>query len=217
MGQIIRLASVWAAAFAVRLLYVVQSQQSPFYDFPLVDAKTYVQAATAMALGDWVGNSQPFWQPPLYPHFLGVLFALFEPGFTLPRLVQAALGATICLQVYWLGRRVFSSAVAWCAAALAVFYAPFVFFEGEFLPPVLAILLNLSALLALLWAVEGQIRRLLLPGLLFGLSALCVANLAVHACGCRLAFLCMPGLVRAPAVVAPGGIAVGRGLGRRAS
>ena len=177
MGQIIRLASVWAAAFAVRLLYVVQSQQSPFYDFPLVDAKTYVQAATAMALGDWVGNSQPFWQPPLYPHFLGVIFALFEPGFTLPRLVQAALGATICLQVYWLGRRVFSSAVAWCAAGLAVFYAPFVFFEGEFLPPVLAILLNLSALLALLWAVEGQIRRLLLPGLLFGLSALCVANI----------------------------------------
>ena len=177
MGQITRLASIWAAAFAVRLLYVVQSQQSPFYDFPLVDAKTYVQAATAMALGHWSGDGQPFWQPPLYPHFLGVLFAFFEPDFTLPRLVQAALGATICLLIYWLGRQVFSAKVAWCSAGLAVFYGPFIFFEGELLPPVVAILLNLSALLALLWAIEGQLRRLLLPGLLLGLSALCVANI----------------------------------------
>lgn len=176
MGQIAGLASVWVAAFAVRLLYIVQSQQSPFYDFPLVDAKTYVQAATAMALGHWGGDG-PFWQPPLYPHFLGLLYALFEPGFTLPRLVQAALGSTICLLLYWLGKRVFSPVVGWWAAGLAVFYGPFVFFEGEFLPPVLAILLNLLALLSLLWAGEGRSRWLLLPGLLFGLSALCIANI----------------------------------------
>lgn len=168
-----KLALVWGAAFALRLLYIFQSQRSPFYDFPLVDAKTYTQAAAAMALGHF--GDQPFWQPPLYPHFLGALYALFEPSFTLPRLVQAALGATLCLLIFRLGR-VFSPAVGYWAAGLAACYGPFIFFEGELLPPALALPLNLLALWALLWAVEGRQRRLLLPGFLFGLSALCVAN-----------------------------------------
>ena len=168
-----KLALVWGAAFALRLLYIFQSQRSPFYDFPLVDAKTYTQAAAAMAIGHF--GDQPFWQPPLYPHFLGALYALFEPSFTLPRLVQAALGATLCLLIFRLGR-VFSPAVGYWAAGLAACYGPFIFFEGELLPPALALPLNLLALWALLWAVEGRQRRLLLPGFLFGLSALCVAN-----------------------------------------
>lgn len=168
-----KLALVWGAAFALRLLHLFQSQRSPFYDFPLVDAKTYAQAAAAMALGHF--GDQPFWQPPLYPHFLGALYALFEPNFTLPRLVQAALGATLCLLIFRLGR-VFSPAVGYWAAGLAACYGPFIFFEAELLPPALALPLNLLALGALLWAVEGRARRLLLPGFLFGLAALCVAN-----------------------------------------
>ena len=168
-----KLALVWGAAFALRLLYIFQSQRSPFYDFPLVDAKTYTQAAAAMALGHF--GDQPFWQPPLYPHFLGVLYALFEPSFTLPRLVQAALGATLCLLIFRLGR-VFSPAVGYLAAGLAACYGPLIFFETELLPPALALVLNLFALWALLWAVEGRPQRLLLPGFLFGLAALCVAN-----------------------------------------
>ena len=168
-----KLALVWGAAFALRLLYIFQSQRSPFYDFPLVDAKTYTQAAAAMALGHF--GDQPFWQPPLYPHFLGALYALFEPSFTLPRLVQAALGATLCLLIFRLGR-VFSPAVGYLAAGLAACYGPFIFFEAELLPPALALVLNLLALWALLWAVEGRPQRLWLPGFLFGLAALCVAN-----------------------------------------
>ena len=168
-----KLALVWGAAFALRLLYIFQSQRSPFYDFPLVDAKTYTQAAAAMALGHF--GDQPFWQPPLYPHFLGALYALFEPSFTLPRLVQAALGATLCLLIFRLGR-IFSPTVGYLAAGLAACYGPFIFFEAELLPPILALLLNLLALWALLWAAGGRTQRLLLPGFLFGLSALCVAN-----------------------------------------
>ncbi len=168
-----KLALVWGAAFALRLLYIFQSQRSPFYDFPLVDAKTYTQAAAALALGHF--GDQPFWQPPLYPHFLGVLYALFEPSFTLPRLVQAALGATLCLLIFRLGC-VFSPAVGYLAAGLAACYGPFIFYEAELLPPALALVLNLLALWGLLWAAEGRPRRLLWPGFLFGLAALCVAN-----------------------------------------
>ena len=175
MEQRARLVVLWGAAFGLRLLHVLQSQQSPFYDFPLIAAQTYTQAATAIALGQWHGGDQVFWQPPLYPYFIGILYALFDPGFTLPRIVQAALGATNCLLVFWLGKRVFAPVVGWIAAVGAALYGPLVFFEGEFLPSALALPLNLLVLLTLLRAVEEE-RRLWLPGFLLGLSALCVAN-----------------------------------------
>ena len=64
---------LWLAALGIRLLYVEQSQTSPFFDYPLVDAKTYADAAERMGvLGHWDGGDAPFWQPPLYPYFLGI-------------------------------------------------------------------------------------------------------------------------------------------------
>ena len=36
MEQRARLVVLWGAAFGLRLLYVLQSEQSPFYDFPLI-------------------------------------------------------------------------------------------------------------------------------------------------------------------------------------
>ena len=165
-------------AFGLRYLYVSQSEASPFFDFPQVDAKTYTQAATQMAVdGHWRGDPTPFWQPPLYPYFLGLVFALFGPDYYIARLVQAVLGSANCVLIYFLGRRIFSSAVGFAAAGLAAIYGPLIFFDAEFLPPVLAVFLDLLLLLSLLWAASGGYLRLLVPGVLFGLAALCVANI----------------------------------------
>ena len=164
------------AALGLRCLYVYQSDASPFFDFPQVDAKTYTQAATRMAVdGHWLGDPTPFWQPPLYSYFLGLVFALLGPDYYIPRLVQAVLGAVNCVLIYFLGRRIFSGAVGLAAAGLAAMYGPLLFFDAEFLPPVLAVLLDLLVLLSLPWAISG--RRRLVSGLLFGLAALCVANI----------------------------------------
>ena len=104
-------------AFGLRCLYVYQSEASPFFDFPQVDAKTYTQAATRMAVdGHWLGDPTPFWQPPLYPYFLGLVFTLFGPDYYIARLVQAVLGSVNCVLIYFLGRRIFSSAVGFAAA-----------------------------------------------------------------------------------------------------
>ena len=43
--------------------------------------------------GHWLGDLSPFWQPPLYPYFLGLVFALFGPDYYIARLVQAVLGS----------------------------------------------------------------------------------------------------------------------------
>ena len=166
------------AALGLRCLYVYQSDASPFFDFPQVDAKTYTQAATRMAVdGHWQGDPTPFWQPPLYAYFLGLVSALFGPDYYIPRLVQAVLGAVNCVLIYFLGRRIFSGAVGLAAAGLAAIYGPLLFFDAEFLPPVVAVFLDLLLLLSLPWAISGGYLRRLVPGLLFGLAALCVANI----------------------------------------
>ena len=91
--------------------------------------------------------------------------------------MQAVLGSVNCVLIYFLGRRLFSSAVGFAAAGLAAIYGPLIFFDAEFLPSVLAVFLDLLLLLSLLWATSGGYLRRLVPGLLFGLAALCVANI----------------------------------------
>ena len=52
--------------------------------------------------------------------------------------------------LYLIGRRVFSPGVGLAAGLIASVYGPLLYFEGELLPPVLGILLNLGLLLLLL-------------------------------------------------------------------
>ena len=166
-----------AAALTLRLVYLLQADDSPLFFHPIVDARTYVRAALHLAEGQWLGPPQPFWQPPLYPYFLAGSFALFGENYHLPRLVQALSGTAVCLLVFHLGRRAFSPAAGWIAAGAAALYGPFLYFEGELLPASLAVFLNALALTTLLWAAAGRATgRWLAAGLLLGLAALNVPS-----------------------------------------
>ena len=91
--------------------------------------------------------------------------------------MQALSGTAVCLLVLHLGRRAFSPAAGWIAAAAAALYGPFLYFEGELLPASLAVFLNALALTALLWAADARSTgRWLAAGLLLGLAALNVPS-----------------------------------------
>ena len=165
------------AALCVRLVYLLQADDSPLFYHPIVDARTYVRTALHLAEGQGLGPPHPFWQPPLYPYFLAGSYALFGEGYHLPRLLQAVSGTAACLLVFHLGRRAFSPAAGWIAAGAAAVYGPFLYFEGELLPAALAVFLNALALTALLWAAAGRSTgRWLAAGLLLGLAALNVPS-----------------------------------------
>ena len=166
------------AGLLVRLWYIGEIDSSPLFAVPVVDARTYVEDAHYLGAESWAGRPEPFWQPPLYPYFLALLFGLFGEGYYLPRLVQALLGAAICVLVYLIGRRVFPPAVALGAGLAAVFYGPLIYFGGELLPTLLAIFLDLLLLLVLVSRPPGPGRWPWLGlGVLLGLSALAVANI----------------------------------------
>ena len=53
-------------ALAVRLVYAWDLRGNPFFDAPVVDAKTFLDQALAIAAGDLWGGADAFWQSPGY-------------------------------------------------------------------------------------------------------------------------------------------------------
>ncbi len=168
-------------ALGLRLFYLSELSTSPLFSVPVVDARTYVDDARYLSEVSWAGRPTPFWQPPLYPYLLGLLFSLSGENYYLPRLLQALFGALICGCTYLLGLRLFPPAVALGAGLAASCYGPLIYFGGELLPTIPALLLDLALLLLLLTAPLKQRWPWLLAGLGLGLAALAVSNILLFA------------------------------------
>ena len=87
--------AVWVAAAALRCLYLWQIHAAPFYDLRLGDAEAYHIWAQRIANGDWLGPGV-FYQAPLYPYFLAIVYRIFNDSVTTVRVIQALVGAGSC-------------------------------------------------------------------------------------------------------------------------
>ena len=176
--------ALFAFALLWRALYLHQiAAESPFFDAPVADAHGYFQQAelfaTTLSLGD-----EPYRQPPLYPAVLGILYWLFGANFYAFRLIQFTLGALGVVLLYLIGKRVFSPGVGLLAGAVAALYGPLIYFDGELLPPVLAILVNSSLVLFLLRAdTVRQLWSCLAAGLLLGVAGLVAPEVLLFGLG----------------------------------
>jgi 4-amino-4-deoxy-L-arabinose transferase-like glycosyltransferase len=164
-------AVVFVVALAVRLAHVLALRASPYFARPVLDAETYYWAARALAAGEgWA--ERVYWQPPGYPYFLAAVLRVAGPGFLAPRLVQAVLGALTAALTCALGARVFGSAVGLGAGLVVALYGLLIYYDAEFLPPSLAISLQMATLWAAARAPdECGGRGWCLTGLLGGLTA----------------------------------------------
>lgn len=89
------------------------------------------------------------------------------------RIVEALLGVAAILVVFALGNRLGGRATGLLAAFAVAVYPPFIHSTGELMSEPPAILTLPAAVLAFLWAGEQErLRAWLLPGLLFGLTAM---------------------------------------------
>ena len=175
---------VFALALALRVAYILEADASPLFEHPAVDAKTYTHHAQRLAAGNWLGIGEgPFWQPPLYPYFLGVVKVLFpESFFYAVRFVQALLGALVCAMSWWIGRALFNPAVGLLAGIGAALCGPLIFFDGELLPASLAAFVDLLALVVLLRVWRRPSRwGFLGAGAAFGVGALAVPTVLTFA------------------------------------
>ena len=120
---------IFAVALTVRLLHVWQIRRSPFFDVLMGDANGYDQWARRLADGDWIG-SDVFYQAPLYPYFLGVVYSLFGRDLLIVRIVQALIGSASCALLAMAGARFFSPRIGWIAGLGLALWAPAIFFDG---------------------------------------------------------------------------------------
>src|SRR4051812_15199714 len=69
-------AAIFALALLIRLVHVWQLRASPFFDVLMGDARGYDEWARRIAGGEWIGRDV-FYQAPLYPYFLAVIYKVF--------------------------------------------------------------------------------------------------------------------------------------------
>ncbi|MGY8823949.1 MAG: tetratricopeptide repeat protein [Candidatus Latescibacterota bacterium] len=176
-------ATLFIAALALRLIYLWEHRASPFFDAPILDAKTFLDKAQLIADGDLWGGSEPFWQPPLYIYLLAAVCWLFPIShFVAIHFLHATLGALSCVIVYVLVRRTFGEQVGRIAGGITALCGSLIYFEGELLAVPLEVILNLLLLHRLSLALRQQRNRdWILAGLIVGLAALTRPNVLLFA------------------------------------
>lgn len=170
---------IFLTAYAVRLAYIIEISDRPYFTAPAVDAEYHDVWASEIA-GGKLFRDEPFFRAPLYPYFLGAVYAIFGRDFFIVRIIQALVGSLTAVLVYLLGKRLFSPRVGAIAGFAAALTGIIIYFEGELLIPVLLLPLDLGLIMTLLAANEKDRGwKWWLAGLLLGLSAIARPNILV--------------------------------------
>jgi tetratricopeptide (TPR) repeat protein len=172
-------ASIFAVALALRLVTLFEIREIPSVETLIIDAASYDGWARRIAAGAWFGDTV-FYQAPLYPYLMAVLYTLPGPDVWMLRIAQAGMGALSCAFVFATTRTLFGRSAGVAAGLFLAFYPPAIFFDGIVLKTSLGLLLTTALLLAI---VTFQATRKLwivgVAGLLLGLLALTRENALV--------------------------------------
>jgi 4-amino-4-deoxy-L-arabinose transferase-like glycosyltransferase len=160
------------AALLWRLVFFLEMYASPYGNTLTLDSEVYHAAAIEVADGRF-SSGETFFQAPLYPWVLGVVYAVFGPSQTIAKLLQILLSVASCWLVYRIAGCTFDRTVAIVALAIASIYGMYLYFANELLVATLIVFLDLLGLHLLLRAVSNG-RQLLwgAAGAVFGLSAI---------------------------------------------
>ncbi len=145
-GRLQWCSGIFVVALLVRGLHVFQIAEASFFRLRLGDAESYHLWAQSIAAGNWLGD-EVFYQAPLYPYFLGFLYATLGEDKLTVLLCQAVLGSLSCVFLALAGWRLFGKRAAIVAGLLLALYAPALFFESLIQKSVL----DLFFLSAALW------------------------------------------------------------------
>jgi len=164
--------AVAALALAVRAVYFAEIAHSPFVGVLVGDAQQYDAWARRIAGGDWIGTGA-FYQTPLYPYLLAVVFSVAGHSIWTIRALQAVAGASSCVLLCEAGRRFVGPRAGLAAGALLAVYPEALFFDGVVQKSSLDLLLMTSMLAAAgVCVARPRTRWLGLVGVLLGLLML---------------------------------------------
>lgn len=168
----------------MRFVHVWQIRRAPFFSVLMGDSRGYDEWARRIAGGEWLGH-EVFYQAPLYPYLLGVIYASAGRHLLLVRIVQAVIGSASCSLLALAAARLFSQSArpefgrrAGIAAGLMLaLYAPAIFFDGLLQKSVLDLFFVCLALLLI--ACTEKTAEIFLLGFTMGGLALTRENALV--------------------------------------
>ena len=102
---------------------------TPFFSVLLGDSRGYDEWARRIAAGEWIGRDV-FYQAPLYPYLLGVIYAIAGRHLLLVRVVQAVIGSASCVLLALAAERLVSHRAGTAAGLMLALYAAAIFFDG---------------------------------------------------------------------------------------
>jgi len=173
------LLAIFLLALGVRGIAWYELADGPWMSVLLGDSRSYDDWARRIAGGDWLGQGV-FYQAPLYPYGLGLLYALAGPSLALVRALQVLGGALAATLLAGATTRLCSPRAGLAAGLLAALYAPAI--EHDLLIEKSSPAWFLSALL--LWLLVARreappLRGALPVGVLLGALTLLRENAAI--------------------------------------
>ncbi|MFO8058488.1 MAG: glycosyltransferase family 39 protein [bacterium] len=174
---------VFLLALAVRLIYLLSMQDSPYHDVTLLqgtDCYVFYRKAMEIASGDITGEGV-YYQAPLYPYLVALIIKISGDFFqTAQRLFQFLLGSGVAVMVFYMARRLKGTAAGLTGGLLVALYGPLIFYEGAFLRAgVITFLYTLLVFLMLVSRERPGGGKALAVGAVFGLSLLAKPVIAV--------------------------------------
>ena len=119
---------IFVVALCVRLAYLLEVRGTPFCEVLLGDAANY-DAWAQQIQKDWIGR-EVFFQAPLYPYFLAVVYSVFGQELEVVRVVQVLLGSLSCVLLARASCVFFSKRVGLVSGLVLAVYGPALFFDG---------------------------------------------------------------------------------------
>ncbi|MCK4575162.1 tetratricopeptide repeat protein [candidate division WOR-3 bacterium] len=129
----------------VRLIYILEIRNSPFFYSPFGDPEVFNTWALQIAKGNIMGN-EVFFKAPLYPYVLALFYRLMGNSFFIPRYLNILFDGISIFFLYLIGKRLINQTVGLIAASIASISGILIYFSGEVLGTSLAVLLSLATL-----------------------------------------------------------------------
>jgi 4-amino-4-deoxy-L-arabinose transferase-like glycosyltransferase len=110
------------------LIALHEWRSTPFFNFPEVDERIFVDWSLRIVEGEWIGKDV-FYFDPLYPYLLALSFKVFGYNLFIIRLFQVMLGTGSIGLVYIAARHLLGERGGLLAALFLALYGPLYFFE----------------------------------------------------------------------------------------
>ncbi|MDD5154997.1 MAG: glycosyltransferase family 39 protein [Candidatus Omnitrophica bacterium] len=174
------LSVIFVLALSFRIAYLAQYRNTAAFPvLPESDADFYYQRAQEIASGD-IFNSKAFLKWPFYAYLLAFLFKVSANSVPLVYALQFLLGASTCVLVYFIARRLFNEATGLIAALLYACYGLFIFYEGLLIYTSLSLFLNALLFLLVLRAQDNPgAKKLFCLGMLLGVATITQGNIII--------------------------------------